>query len=236
MGTRAMRGHRSLVVCSKNLWLQEKLQWRSRAGGSLPPPRCRPGVQPQDMDPRTPWLRLSPLPLARPPVVERRELEPDGSSHLPAHAYGRLGIAAFPVTFNWECSSEAERIQAGERKCPSASLKSRAAAHPCPSETASLFPRRLVRAGRAFVKAGISRGAMRVAGTRAGLRLRTPTHRQKAAQAAPATRLGPVPHSSPRPRRDGDTESSGIEFIPLSQLMEDDQQRGGKFAGSINAG
>lgn len=38
-GTRAMRGHCSLVVFSKNLLLQEKL--RSLAGGSLPPPRSR---------------------------------------------------------------------------------------------------------------------------------------------------------------------------------------------------
>lgn len=40
-GTRVMRGHRSLVVCSKNLPLQEKPQWCSLAGGSLPPPHSR---------------------------------------------------------------------------------------------------------------------------------------------------------------------------------------------------
>lgn len=48
-----------------------------------------------------------------------------GQQHAPpccpgtARAYGRLGTAAFPVTFNWECSCQAERIRAGERNCPS---------------------------------------------------------------------------------------------------------------------
>lgn len=58
----------------------------------------------------------------------------DGSTHLPAapgtaHAYKRLGTTASPVAFNWECSCQAERIRAGERNGPSASLKNRAAVH-----------------------------------------------------------------------------------------------------------
>lgn len=120
-----MRGHRSLVVCSKNLPLQEKLQRCSLAGGPTPASLLGcPGVQPQDADPSPPWLGLSPLPPARPPVVGRPEPEPDGRTHFPAapgiaHACGRLGTAVFPVAFNWECSCQAERIRAGERNCPS---------------------------------------------------------------------------------------------------------------------
>lgn len=173
----------------KHLLLQEKLQWHSLAGGSLPPPRSW-AVQAHSPRMQTPGCRGWGSALF--PWCNNRRCkgespcQTDNSPQLPAApgtagADGRLSTAAFPVAFNGECSCQAERIQAGGRNCPSTILKGRAAVHLRPSEIACLFPGRLQGASRAFRNISISKGAVQVAGTRAGLQLCSSTHQHKAA-------------------------------------------------------
>lgn len=185
-----------------------------------------------------PWLGLSPLPPARLPAVERREPELDGSTHLPAapgtaHAYGRLGTTAFPVTFNWECSRQAERIRAGERNCPSVKVGQQ---YICVLLRLRLyFPgghKGLAELLETPVFPEVPRERL---GHELGCSFTHPNTGKKRLSSLHA-RSVPAPHGSPRLGGDGDAESSGDEFIPLFQLTEDDQQCGGKFAESSNAG
>lgn len=138
----------------KNLQLQEKRQGHSLGGGGnrpapaslVHPPKAGPELQ----DPRDRagglgrWEGQSPP--TQPPTTQ------------------------LSVSLKRDCSCQAARTRAGERNCPLASLKSRAAVNLCPSETASPVPGGFPGPGRAFGNTGGGlRRCRRAAGTRARL-------------------------------------------------------------------
>lgn len=147
-----MPGNHTLMVCSKTYSYEKSVS----------------GV---------PWRgnRPAPASLAHPPKAGPELRDPRDRAGGLGRWGGQRPHRCLPpwlsVSSNRDCSCQAERTRAGERNCPLASLKSRAAVNPCPSEIASPFPGRFPGAGRAFGNTGGGlRRCQRAAGTRARLR------------------------------------------------------------------